>query len=104
MIRTTSKPNTSVFLKDFQVYKGQTEETMESFGPAVFTLHEARLMIQSDRQNTKSKSPTLYAIHQRSENKILQIIQSPGIQSKNANVISIDESRKASRFPLPKAA
>ncbi len=100
MIRPTSKTRSSVFLKDFQVLKGGCEKTMQAFGSPVFTAHEARLMIQNDRQKMPAGSSALYVIHHRSKNKIIQIIES----NKAALVVMPKTQNTAGRFPLPKAA
>ena len=75
MIRPISKPRTVQFLNDFQVFKGNCERTMQPFGQPVAAAHEARLMIRDDQQKLAAGILPLYAIHQRSENRILQIVQ-----------------------------
>ncbi len=76
MIRPVSKFKTILPVNDFQVFKGQCERTMRPFGQPVTAEHEAELMIRDDRDKLPSGSTALYAIHQRSENKILQIVKS----------------------------
>jgi len=92
VIRPISKPRTVQFLNDFQVFKGNCERTMQPFGQPVAAAHEARLMIRDDQQKLAAGILPLYAIHQRSENKILQIVQT--------------EARKVAAAPvlLPRAA
>lgn len=62
-------------LNDFQVFKGGCEQTMKAFGGPVMVRHEARLLVRDDQANAAPGSPALYAIYQRSENRILQILQ-----------------------------
>jgi hypothetical protein len=57
-------------LNDFQVFKGRSETTMKAFGGPVMARHEARLLVSDDQ---KTSGNAMYAIHQRSENRILQI-------------------------------
>jgi hypothetical protein len=92
MIRPTSKPRTVQFLNDFQVFKGNCERTMQPFGQPVSAVHEARLMIRDDQEKLAAGRSPLYAIHQRSENKILQIFETA------TKAVSVDP------FLLPKAA
>ena len=76
MIRPVSKPRTVQFLNDFQVFKGNCERTMQPFGQPVSAIHEAKLLIRDDRKKLAAGKSPMYAIHQRSENKILQIVRS----------------------------
>ena len=99
MIRPTSKARISAFLQDFQVLKGECQHSMEAFGTPVFTAHEARLLVQNDRQKMPAGSAALYAIHHRSENKIIDIID-----ARKAVVTTIEKKNNPSRFPLPLAA
>ena len=64
-------------LHDFQVLKGRSEGTMKAFGSPVMVHHEARLIVRNDQASQASGAPALYAIYQRSENRILQIFQTP---------------------------
>lgn len=59
-------------LNDFQVFKGQSETTMQLFGSPVMAHHEARLMVRDDQRSSKTAT---YAIYRRSENRILQIMR-----------------------------
>lgn len=99
MIRPVSKVRSICVVNDFQVFKGQCETTMKPFGEPVMATHEARLLIEDDRRKSPAGSPALYAIHQRSENRILQIF----IKAGNVVVLPAPE-KAATRFPLPKAA
>ncbi len=92
MIRPVSKPRTVQFLNDFQVFKGNCQKTMKPFGQPVSALHEAELMISDDQNKLAAGRTPLYAIHQRSENRILEIFET----AKGA--LSADS------FMLPKAA
>jgi hypothetical protein len=60
-------------LNDFQVFKGQSETTMQAFGGPVMAHHEACLMVRDDQRSSKT---AMYAIYRRSENRILQIMHS----------------------------
>ncbi|MDQ2839927.1 MAG: hypothetical protein M3Y72_02580 [Acidobacteriota bacterium] len=62
-------------LNDFQVFKGRCEQTMKAFGGPVMAHHEARLIVRDDQASAKSGAPALYAIYKRSENRILQIVE-----------------------------
>ena len=75
MIRPVSKPRTVQFVNDFQVFKGNCDKTMQPFGQPVSALHEAQLMIRDDQQKLAAGRSPLYAIHQRSENRILKIVR-----------------------------
>lgn len=86
MIRPISKPRTIQFLNDFQVFKGNCQKTMQPFGQPVAAMHEAKLMIRDDQQKLAAGRLPLYAIHQRSENKILQIFQT---EQKSAQADSV---------------
>ncbi len=92
MIRPVSKPRTVQFLNDFQVFKGNCERTMQPFGQPVSVVHEAQLIIRDDQQKLAAGRSPLYAIHQRSENKILEILPT------ERKAVSADW------FMLPKAA
>lgn len=97
MIRPESKTRTVLFMNDFQIFKGECERSMKPFGDAVSAEHEARLIISDDRGKTRGKS--MYAIYQRSENRILEIFEAVreiAVMPKKAQTVS--------RFPLPKAA
>lgn len=63
-------------LNDFQVFKGGCEQTMKTFGGPVMAHHVARLLVRDDQANAPG-TRALYAIYQRSENRILQILQTP---------------------------
>ncbi|MDQ2775404.1 MAG: hypothetical protein M3Y57_10890 [Acidobacteriota bacterium] len=92
MIRPVSKSRTVQFLNDFQVFKGNCESTMKPFGQPVSAMHEAELMIRDDQEKLAAGKSPLYAIHQRSENKILEIVQ------------TAKKAVSANPFILPKAA
>ena len=68
-------------LNDFQVFKGRCENTMQAFGSPVMAHHVARLLVRDDQASAGSATPALYAIYQRSENRILQILQTPPMAS-----------------------
>lgn len=72
--RTTARRNIRL-LNDFQIFKGLSETDMKPFGSPVMAHHEAQLMIRDDQAS--AKTPALYAIHKRSENRILQIFGTP---------------------------
>ncbi len=78
MIRPVSKPRTAQFVNDFQVLKGRCENTMTTFGQPVAVAHEAELMIRDDKKKMPAGSVALYAIHQRSENRIIKIVNARG--------------------------
>jgi hypothetical protein len=67
-VRRTTRP-----LNDFQVFKGHTEQTMKAFGGPVMAHHEAQLLVRDDQKRSGQNSAAIYAIHRRSENRILQI-------------------------------
>ena len=92
MIRPVSKPRNAHHLNDFQVFKGSSERTMKPFGRPMSATHEARLMIRDDQEKLAAGLAPLYAIHQRSENKILRIVQ------------TAKQAVRMEPFPLPKAA
>jgi hypothetical protein len=99
MIRPVSKPRFVAILNDYQVFKGTCERTMQPFGEPVSASHEARLLIADDRSKLPFGASALYAIHQRSENRILQIFDNA------KQVIALPSPRPhQARFPLPKAA
>lgn len=75
MIRPVSKVRPALVLNDFQVFKGQSAQTMKPFGEPVTAMHEANLMIRDDRSKLTGGQNVIYAIHQRSENKILKIVE-----------------------------
>src|SRR5206468_7048627 len=101
MIRPVSKPRTPVFVNDFQVFKGACENTMKAFGKPVAAAHEADLMIRDDKQNLQAGVSALYAIHQRSENRIIKIVEATG----QAKVITLPVRKAAKRLiPVVKAA
>lgn len=64
-------------LNDYQVFKGKCERTMQAFGGPVMAHHEAQLIVRDDQAKPQLGAPALYAIYQRSENRILQILQVP---------------------------
>jgi hypothetical protein len=98
MIRPVSKIRPcTFFLNDYQVLKGRCEKTMKIFGLPVCAVHEARLMIDDDLQTLEAGDKALYAIHQRSENRIVKIMETARAQ---VTVLRAVETR----FPLPKAA
>lgn len=74
MIRPTSKSRYALTLNDYQVFKGQCDNTMRPFGQPVCAVHEAKLLISDDRSKMAAGAIAKYAIHQRSENKITTII------------------------------
>lgn len=73
MIRPISKARTLQFVHDFQIFKGASETTMQPFGQPVVAAHEAELMIRDDRKTVPPGASMIYAIHQRSENRIVKI-------------------------------
>jgi hypothetical protein len=79
MIKPASKSRPVTFLNDFQVFKGQTHETMKPFGAPVTVAHEAHMLIRDDQR--KSVPNAIYAIHQRSQNRILRIIEPTLVQA-----------------------
>lgn len=99
MIRPVSKNRTAMIVNDYQVFKGECENSMRPFGQPVSVAHEAQLMIRDDRRKLAAGAIAMYAIHQRSENRITQIIQ-------HRRVIAFPASaaKRASIFPLLKAA
>jgi hypothetical protein len=98
MIRPVSKNRPpAFFLNDFQVLKGKCEKTMQPFGEPVCAAHEARLLLDDDAQKLAAGEKALYAIHQRSENRILKIVKTA-----QASVTTLPGV--GTRFPLPKAA
>ena len=98
-MRLTSKARNNAFLENFQVLKGECQDSMENFGSPVFTIHEARLLIQNDRQKMPAGSSALYAIHHRAENKITDMIE-----ARKASVTTIGKKNDQSRFPFRPAA
>jgi 5'(3')-deoxyribonucleotidase len=98
MIRPISKIRPcTFFLNDYQVLKGKCEKTMENFGLPVSVAHEARLMIDDDLQTLEAGEKALYAIHQRSENRIVKIVET-------AKALVTTLRPAGTRFPLRKAA
>jgi hypothetical protein len=99
MIRPVSKIRPAVLMNDYQVFKGECENTMRPFGQPVSVSHEAQMLIQDDRGKLAAGVVALYAIHQRSENRITQIVE-------HRPVIAMPAPRKlkSSVFPLLKAA
>ena len=94
MKRSTYKSSRPV--KDFQIFKGRCEQTMQTFGGPVMAHHEARLLVRDDQQNSAPGSHALYAIYKRSENRILQIItQTPA---------EVNSAPKPVALPFPLAA
>jgi hypothetical protein len=75
MIRPVSKNRPASILNDYQVFKGNCKDTMRPFGQPVSATHEAQLMISDDRSKLPAGTVALYAIHQRSENKITKIVE-----------------------------
>ncbi len=66
---------TPTALNDFQVFKGGCERTMKAFGSPVMARHEACLIVRDDQKKEAGTVRSLYAIHQRSENRIVEIFQ-----------------------------
>jgi hypothetical protein len=98
MIRPVSKTRNFHFVSNFQIFKGASAETMQPFGAPVAAAHEARLIIRDDQEKTASTA--MYAIHGRSENRILQIIEAP-----ERAVIAFKPRRMmGTRLPMPLAA
>lgn len=108
MIRPISNsPRTVCFVNDFQVFKGACEKTMKAFGSPVTAAHEAELMIRDDRESLTAGDVALYAIHQRSENKIIKIVNAIGAakqRSPKNNVITMPVRVPSRGSKLPKAA
>jgi hypothetical protein len=99
MIRPTSKSRPALILNDYQVFKGRCENTMRPFGQPVSATHEAQLLIRDDRGKLPAGALALYAIHQRSENRITQIVEHT-----RAIVMPIRLPKKMATFPVLKAA
>jgi hypothetical protein len=101
MIKPVSKNRSAAFLFDFQVLKGKCEKTMKAFGKPVCATHEARLLIEDDARKLSAGETALYVIHQRSENRILKIVEMPRLA-----VLKTPASRsnRSARFPLLQAA
>ncbi len=99
MIRPTSKTRPTVLLNDYQVFKGKCEKTMLPFGQHVSAAHEAQLLIRDDRGKLAAGSVALYAIHQRSENRITQIVQHRAVA-----VLPVRPRRSVPVYPMLKAA
>jgi hypothetical protein len=78
MIRPVSKPRSLQIVNDYQVFKGSCENSMKPFGQPVAVQHEANLMIRDDRRALPAGSVAIYAIHQRSENRIIKIVNMTG--------------------------
>ena len=101
MKRTNRSAYKATPLSDFQVLKGDCLETMKAFGSPVMANHEAKLMIRDDQESSALNAKASYAIHQRSENRILEIIEPK---------VRVLESRKGSArkavptFPLKRSA
>ena len=100
MIRPVSKTRTVFIMNDFQVFKGASETTMQTFGQPVAAAHEAELMIRDDKQTLKPGASALYAIHQRSENRIIRIVEAVGA----AKVVPMPTRGMIVRTPVLKAA
>jgi hypothetical protein len=99
MIRPVSNTRPMPLFNDYQVLKGQCEKTMKPFGQPVSATHEARLMIEDDRSKLQAGENALYVIHQRSENRIVQIVD-----SMKSKLRQMPSRKPALAFPLPKAA
>ena len=99
MIRPVSKNRPTTILNDFQVFKGKCENTMRQFGQPVSAEHEANLIIRDDRGKLAAGVVALYAIHQRSENRITRIFEHKEVIAK-----PVRSKKRASAFPLSKAA
>jgi hypothetical protein len=101
MIRPVSKTRTLQFVNDFQVFKGACENSMKTFGQPVVAAHEAELMIRDDKNELAPGVVALYAIHQRSENRIIKIVNAVG----KAKVVEMPMARtRVLAMALPKAA
>ena len=100
MIRPVSKPRTAIFVHDFQVFKGTCQNTMKAFGQPVAAAHEADLMIRDDKQNLEPGVSALYAIHQRSENRIIKIVEG----KQEAKVVTMPTRNGKRSIPRIKAA
>lgn len=101
MIKPVSKNRPSAFLFDFQVLKGKCERTMKAFGEPVSAAHEARLLIEDDAAKLTAGENALYVIHQRSENRILKIVEMPRIAVLRTPAPRVAPS---SKFPSTQAA
>ncbi len=99
MIRPVSKIRTATAVNDFQVFKGECANTMRPFGQPVSVTYEADLMIQDDRRKLAAGTVAMYAIHQRSENRIIQIVE-----HRKVIAFPVAPQKKALVFPLLKAA
>jgi hypothetical protein len=99
MIRPVSKNRTAAIVNDFQVFKGECENSMRPFGQPVSLTHEAQLLIQDDRSKLAAGAIAMYAIHQRSENRITQIVE-----HRRVITLPVIAPKKVSNFPLLKAA
>jgi hypothetical protein len=101
MIRPESKTRTIQFVNDFQVFKGSCQNTMKPFGQPVTAAHEADLMIRDDKKTLEPGSVALYAIHQRSEHRIIKIVNARGL----GKVVPMpSREKKPVATLLPKAA
>lgn len=82
MIRSNRSPRKATQpLNDFQVFKGRCGQTMQAFGGPVMAQHVAHLLVRDDQANAAPGTRALYAIYQRSENRILQILQTREVVS-----------------------
>ena len=100
MIRPVSKIRVAARLNDFQVFKGQCSNTMKPFGEPVTAAHEAHLLVGDDRSKLAAGENALYAIHQRSENRIIRIVKHV-----RAAVVSLQPRvTNTDVFPVLKAA
>ncbi len=77
MTRSNRSAHKATRLNDFQVFKGRCEQTMQAFGGPVMAHHVAQLLVRDDQASAAPGTPALYAIYKRSENRILQIMQTP---------------------------
>ncbi len=55
----------------FQVYKGACDKSMKPFGGPVMTSHEAKLMMNDDREKNDPALAAEYAIIDHSENRVI---------------------------------
>jgi hypothetical protein len=75
MKRKSSVKKTTRPAHDFQVFKGNCENTMQAFGSPVMAHHEAHLIVRDDQANLAPGRAAVYAIYKRSENRILHIVR-----------------------------
>jgi hypothetical protein len=101
MIKPVNKNRPAAFVFDFQILKGKCSKTMRLYGTPVATAHEARLLVEDDALKLPAGENAIYAIHWRSENRILKIIETAVLPQMRRPKSKLPP---APRFPLAKAA